>query len=230
MGTLLREQPRDIVYSLCQYGMSDVASWGASVNGNCWRTTFDIIDTWSSMWSIALTQDKSAAHAGPGHWNDPDMLVLGHVGWGDPHPTRLTPDEQYLHMSLWSLFSAPLLLGCDLEKLDDFTLNLLTNDEVIAINQDALGRQATCLNAFDNIRVYVKELEDGSRAVGFCNFGRRPAVIRYDAFAPLGLTGRQAIRDLWRQKNLAVVDTAMDSLPITIPAHGVVLCKFTTVK
>ncbi|MEO7932633.1 MAG: NPCBM/NEW2 domain-containing protein [Chthoniobacterales bacterium] len=228
MGTLLREQPRDIVYSLCQYGMSDVASWGASVNGNCWRTTHDITDTWASMRGIALAQDNSAAHAGPGNWSDPDMLILGHVGWGNPHPTRLTPDEQYLHMSLWSLFSAPLLIGCDMEKLDDFTLNLLTNDEVIAVNQDALGRQATCVHSIGDIRVYVKELEDGSRAVGFCNFGRLPAVIRYDAFAPLGLKGRQQARDLWRQMDVATVDTARESLPLTIPAHGIVLYKFTS--
>lgn len=78
--------------------------------------------------------------AKPGNWNDPDMLVLGIVGWGNPHQTKLKPDEQYLHFSLWSLFSAPLLIGCDLEKMDDFTLSLLTNNEVIAVNQDPLGK------------------------------------------------------------------------------------------
>ncbi len=120
MGALLLQQPRDIVYSLCQYGMSDVWKWGDSVGGNCWRTTNDITDTWSSVKSIALAQDKAAAFARPGNWNDPDMLVVGTVGWGNPHPSRLKPDEQYLHISLWSLFAAPLLIGCDMEKAGCF--------------------------------------------------------------------------------------------------------------
>jgi alpha-galactosidase len=228
MGQFLREQPRDIVYSLCQYGMSEVWKWGDSVNGQAWRTTHDIRDTWQSMRGIALAQDKAAPWAKPGNWNDPDMLILGHVGWGNPHPTRLTPDEQYLHMSLWSLFSAPLLIGCDMEKLDDFTLNLLTNDEVIAINQDALGKQATCVHTVGDVRIYVKQLEDGGRAVGFCNFGIQAAMLEYKEFSKLGLSGRQRVRDLWRQKDLATLDTASQALSLTIPAHGVVLYKFTS--
>ena len=128
MGEHLRNQPRDIVYSLCQYGMSDVWRWGDSVGGNSWRTTNDIGGTWKSMRKIALAQDVAAPWAKPGNWNDPDMLILGLIGWGNPQPTRLTPDEQYLHFSLWCLFSAPLLIGSDMEKLDAFTLSLLTND------------------------------------------------------------------------------------------------------
>lgn len=128
MGDLLRDQPRDIVYNLCQYGMGDVWKWGDEVDAQSWRTTNDITDTWASVKSIALAQDKAAPFAKPGNWNDADMLVVGEVGWGNPHKSRLKPDEQYLHISLWSIFSAPLLIGCDLEKLDDFTLNLLTND------------------------------------------------------------------------------------------------------
>jgi len=127
---------RDIVYSLCQYGMGDVWKWGADVGGNLWRTTGDIRDTWASMSGIGFRQDKMSPFASPGHWNNPDMLVVGWVGWGpNLHPTRLTPDEQYTHISLWALLSAPLLIGCDLTRLDDFTLNLLTNDEVLG--QDA---------------------------------------------------------------------------------------------
>jgi alpha-galactosidase len=110
MGTYLRQQPRDIVYSLCQYGMSDVWKWGESVGGTSWRTTNDITDTWSSVKNIALMQDKAAAWTKPGNWNDPDMLVVGIVGWGNPHPTKLRPDEQYLHISLWSLFPHRCLL------------------------------------------------------------------------------------------------------------------------
>jgi len=227
MGDFLRAQPRDIVYSLCQYGMSDVWNWGDSVNGNCWRTTHDIVDTWQSMSKIALAQDAAAAKAKPGNWNDPDMLILGTVGWGKPHPSRLTPDEQYMHFSLWCLFSAPLLIGCDMEKLDDFTLNLLTNDEVIAIDQDPLGKQATCLNTVGNVRIYVKELEDGSRAVGFCNFGRRPETFQYKDFAKLGIHGKQQVRDLWRQKDLSALHSSGNELSLSIPSNGVLLYKFT---
>ena len=230
MGEYLRQQPRDIYYSLCQYGMSDVWKWGDSVGGNSWRTTNDIIDTWASVKGIALDQDKSAAYAKPGNWNDPDMLVVGHVGWGNPHPSKLKPDEQYLHISLWSLFSAPLLIGCDMEKLDDFTLNLLTNDEVIEVNQDPLGKQATCLQTIGNLRIYVKEMEDGCYAVGFCNFGTEIADLSYKEFGKLGINGKFRARDLWRQKDISNIDSTTGQLAIKVPAHGVVLYKFSPVK
>lgn len=230
MGDLLKKQPRDVVYSVCQYGMSDVWKWGGSVGGNAWRTTNDITDTWASMSGIALEQDKSAPYAKPGNWNDPDMLVVGHVGWGNTHPSKLKPDEQYLHISLWSLFAAPLLIGCDMEKLDDFTLNLLTNDEVIEVNQDPLGKQATCLQTIGELRIYAKELEDGSYAVGFCNFGLEVVTILFDGFNELGIRGIQNVRDLWRQKDIAIVDTVKDKLSLTIPVHGVLLYKFTPGK
>lgn len=230
MGAYLRQQPRDIVFSVCQYGMSDVWKWGDSVNGNCWRTTNDITDTWVSVKNIALDQDKSAPYAKPGNWNDPDMLVVGHVGWGNTHPSKLKPDEQYLHISLWSLFSAPLLIGCDMEKLDDFTLNLLTNDEVIAINQDPLGKQATCVQTIGDLRIYAKELEDGSRAVGFCNFGTDIVDLSYNDFAKLGISGQFTVRDLWRQKDIATIKTTTNQLALKVPVHGVLLYKFTAVK
>lgn len=230
MGEYLRQQPRDIVYSICQYGMSDVWKWGGAVGGNCWRTTNDITDTWTSVKNIALDQDKSASYAKPGNWNDPDMLVVGHVGWGNTHPSKLKPDEQYLHMSLWSLFSAPLLIGCDMEKLDEFTLNLLTNDEVIAVNQDPLGIQATCVQAIGDFRIYAKKLEDGSVAVGFCNFGLEQVEVNYNDFGKLGITGIQQVRDLWRQKDIARIDTRKDSLSLKIPVHGVILYKFILLK
>jgi len=230
MGEHLRQQPRDIVYSLCQYGMSDVWEWGDSVGGTAWRTTNDITDTWTSVKNIALAQDKAAAWAKPGNWNDPDMLVVGTVGWGNPHPSKLKPDEQYLHFSLWSLFSAPLLIGCDMEKLDAFTLNLLTNDEVIDINQDPLGKQATCVQTIGDLRIYVKELEDGSRAVGFCNFGNDKVNFSFKDFEKLGITGKLNVRDLWRQKNIRTINTKTDQLPVAVPVHGVLLYKFTPAK
>ncbi|WP_321424294.1 NPCBM/NEW2 domain-containing protein [uncultured Bacteroides sp.] len=230
MGKFLRQQPRDIVFSVCQYGMSDVWKWGDSVNGNCWRTTNDITDTWTSVKNIILDQDKSAPYAKPGNWNDPDMLVIGTVGWGNPHPSKLKPDEQYLHVSLWSLFSAPLLIGCDMEKLDDFTLNLLTNDEVIEINQDPLGKQATCVHTIGDLRIYVKELEDGSRAIGFCNFGLETVDLAYKDFDKLGLKGQFVVRDLWRQKDISNVNTQTGQLALKVPVHGVLLYKFSSKK
>ena len=113
---------RDIVFSFCQYGMGNVWKWGAEVGGNCWRTTGDIVDNWRSMSGIGFGQAGHELYAGPGHWNDPDMLVVGKVGWGPSlHPTRLKPNEQVTHITLWSLLAAPLLIGCDMSAMDDFT-------------------------------------------------------------------------------------------------------------
>ena len=172
MGRMLRAQKRDIVFSLCQYGMDNVWEWGNEVDGNCWRTTGDITDSWGSMAGIGFAQAGTSVYAKPGRWNDPDMLVVGWVGWGPAlHPTHLTPNEQYTHISLWSLLSSPLLIGCDLTKLDDFTLNLLTNDEVLEVNQDPLGHQARRFIKHDDVEVWAKALEDGSSAVGLFNLG-----------------------------------------------------------
>ncbi len=222
MQKALQKQNRDIVYSLCQYGMKDVWKWGASVNGNCWRTTGDIEDTWESLNSIGFRQTTQYAYAAPGRWNDPDMMIVGQVGWGDNlHPTRLTPDEQYTHVSLWCLLSAPLLIGCDLSKLDDFTLNLLTNDEVIAVDQDPLGKQAQQILKADDYQVWVKEMEDGSRAIGIFNLSGKDNVVRF-YWNKLGLADKQKVRDLWRQKDLG---TFPGLFATKLAPHGVVLIK-----
>ncbi len=222
MQAALQDQKRDIVYSLCQYGMKDVWKWGASVNGNCWRTTGDIEDTWESLSGIGFNQTSQYSYARPGRWNDPDMMIVGQVGWGDNlHPTRLTPDEQYTHVSLWSLLSAPLLIGCDLAKLDDFTLNLLTNDEVIAVDQDPLGIQAQQLLKTDSYQVWVKLLEDGSKAVGIFNLSGKDDVIRF-YWTDLGLTNTQKVRDLWRQKDLG---TFKAMFATKVASHGVTLIR-----
>jgi len=221
MGDLLKKQPRDILFSLCQYGDLDVAKWGASVGGNSWRTTGDITDTWGSLSRIGFAQDKNAPNAGPGHWNDPDMLIVGKVGWGNLHPTRLTPNEQYTHISLWCLLSAPLLIGCDMTQLDAFTLNLLENDEVIAVDQDVLGKQATTIAHEGTTRVYAKKLADGSEAIGLFNLGENetPVTVKW---ADFGAKGRMSVRDLWRQKDLGKFK---DSFTATVPRHGVVMIK-----
>ncbi len=202
MRNALDKVNRDIVFSLCQYGMGEVWRWGAEVGGNCWRTTGDITDTWQSMSSIAFNQAGHERYAGPSHWNDPDMLVVGMVGWGENlHPTRLTPDEQYTHISMWSLLSAPLLIGCDMTRMDDFTLSLLTNDEVIAVDQDSLGRQASRIYKNGDTEVWAKDLEDGSKAVGLFNLGKTKTEIAVD-FKLLELKGNRLVRDLWRQQDL----------------------------
>jgi len=222
MQDALKKINRDIVYSLCQYGMSNVWEWGAKVDGNLWRTTEDITDTWESMSGIGFSQIANAKYAMPGHWNDPDMLVVGWVGWGPSlHPTNLTPDEQYTHISLWSLLSAPLLIGCDLTRLDDFTLNLLTNDEVLALDQDPLGSQAVPVLKKGNIQVWKKKLADGSFALGIFNLGKE--TVSYELnFSEAGLEGNLKLRDLWRQKDLGSFN---GKYSVKVASHGVVLLK-----
>ena len=221
MRDALKKQNRDIVFSLCQYGMGDVWKWGKEVGGNSWRTTGDITDTWKSLYRIGFNQDKMSPYASPGGWNDPDMLIVGQVGWGENlHPTRLTADEQYTHISLWCLLSSPLLIGCDISKLDDFTLNLLTNDEVIAVNQDVMGKQARCVKKTSSYQIWVKTLSDGSNAVGVFNVGEKSERI---SVLPLELkiSGKR-IRDLWRQRNLGMFSSKFITL---VPSHGVSLFR-----
>ena len=222
MRSALDKAPRDIVFSLCQYGMGNVWEWGAEVGGNCWRTTGDITDTWSSMSGIGFGQVGHERYAGPGHWNDPDMLVVGYVGWSaNVRPTHLTPNEQYTHISLWCLLCSPLLIGCDMTKLDDFTLSLLTNDEVLEVSQDPLGRQAGRIQKDGDREVWAKDMEDGSKAVGLFNVGEEESTVSVN-WSELGLTGEQAVHDLWRQKDLGKFT---DKFQTQVPRHGVVLVK-----
>ncbi len=157
------------------------------------------------------------------------MLVVGMVGgWdGHLHPTRLTPDEQYTHISLWCLLSAPLIVGCDVAQIDDFTLGLLTNDEVLAIDQDALGKQATQVSNENGKTVYAKTLEDGSMAVGLFNRGETATTITvtwgpWGILATRGRTKKRTVRDLWRQKDLG---TFAGKFEAKVAPHGVVLVK-----
>jgi alpha-galactosidase len=147
------------------------------------------------------------------------MLVVGKVGWGKPHPSKLTPDEQYTHISLWCLWSCPLLLGCPLDQLDDFTLNLLTNDEVLALNQDPLGIQAKEMSSEGNAKVLAKKLEDGSIAAGLFNIGNEPNAVKV-TWEQLGISSKQIVRDLWRQENIG---TYNDEFEAMVRPHGVVL-------
>lgn len=222
MKSCLDQVERDIVYSLCQYGMGEVWEWGRDAGGHCWRTTGDIVDTWESVSSIGFSQDGYSLFGGPGHWNDPDMLVVGQVGWGsDLHATRLTPNEQYSHMSLWCLLCAPLLIGCDVTKLDAFTHSLLTNDEVLEVNQDPLGDQARRIARAGYQEVWAKAMEDGSKAVGLFNRSEFPERITVQ-WKDLGIHGPHRVRDLWRQQDLGEFE---DHFEDKVPRHGVLLVR-----
>ena len=217
----LLKSPRDIIFSVsCDAPFKEAAGYPGVANS--WRTTTDIIDTWQTLSGIAFSQDRWAPFGGPGHWPDPDMMEVGQVRSGkETSPSRLTPDEQYLHMTAWCLLSAPLILGCDLEKLDAFTLGLLTNDEVLDLDQDPLGKPARCLVRKGELQVWVKELEDGSKAVGFFNLGREELKAQVD-WSELGLKGDQSIRDLWSQTDLGKFK---ESFETRVNPHGVRLVR-----
>lgn len=227
MRDALLQQPRDIIYSLCQYGMGNVWEWGEKVGGNSWRTTYDITDSWGNMSGIGFGQAGHEIYAGPGHFNDPDMLVVGKVGWGPQlHDTHLTPNEQYTHISLWCLLASPLLIGCDMTQLDDFTLNLLTNDEVLDVNQDPLGQQAGRIIQAGSLEVWAKDMEDGSKAVGLFNRGPVEASVTIK-WSDLGISSVQIVRDLWRQKDLGKFKEQFET---KVARHGVVLVKIASTK
>ena len=223
MQKFLREQPRDIFYSLCQYGMANVWEWGRFVDANSWRTTGDITDTWRSMYDIGFRRQAGLAeYAAPGHWNDPDMLIVGKVGWSSNlRDSRLTPDEQYTHITLWTLLASNMLIGCDIAQMDDFTIGLLCNHEVNAVNQDILGKQADRVSKDGDIEVWARPLSDGSQAIGIFNVGNEDLQFDIKKLAP-NAASAGTIRDLWRQKNLTA-----DELNCTIPSHG---CKYLKVK
>ena len=223
MQKFLREQPRDIFYSLCQYGMANVWEWGRFVDANSWRTTGDITDTWRSMYDIGFRKQAGLAeYAAPGHWNDPDMLIVGKVGWSSNlRDSRLTPDEQYTHITLWTLLASNMLIGCDIAQMDDFTIGLLCNNEVNAINQDILGKQADRVYKDGDIEVWARPLSDGSQAIGIFNVGDEDQQFDIKKLAP-NAASAGTIRDLWRQKDLTPSE-----LVCTIPTHG---CKYIKVK
>jgi alpha-galactosidase len=214
MGDALRHSGRDIVFSLCEYGMGDVWSWAPKVGGNLWRTTGDISDNWKSMTDIGFNQGRLAPFAGPGHWNDPDMLEVGNGG--------MSADEYRTHFSLWSMLAAPLMAGNDLRAMSEETRVILTNRDVIAIDQDALGREA--VRAFEDggIDVWTRPLADGSLAVGIFN---RNADARQAAF-PWGKVGLSmapaSLRDLWSHSAVAPDAGGFSG---TVPGHGVVLLR-----
>ena len=230
MGGILKQQPRDIVFNLCQYGMADVWTWGAEVGGHSWRTTGDLGlekgDRLPGFYAIGLKNAELAQYAGPGRWNDPDYILIGYVGNAHnvdepPKPTSLTRHEQYSYMSMWALMAAPLFYSGDITRLDPFTLNVLNNAEVIAVDQDPLGKQARIVRRTDDEFVLAKPMEDGSMAVGLFNLSETRRAMTVTA-AELGVTGRQRVRDLWRWQD---VGTMADQYTASVGRHGVMLVR-----
>lgn len=212
MHEALVKTGRPIVYSLCQYGNDAVWQWGASVGGNLWRTTGDIGDRYQSMEHIGFSQAGLARYAGPGHWNDPDMLEVGNGG--------MNAEEYRTHMSLWAILSAPLLAGNDLTKMTPETVSLLTNREVIAIDQDRAGKQGDRVWEEGPMEIWAKSLADGSKAVGLFNRHPGPMKMRVD-FSQVGIKKAGHIRDVWNAKDLPPAND-FDAI---VPGHGVVLLR-----
>ena len=215
MREALNATGKEIVFSLSKNAPISCGHI-CSKYANIWRTTEDIEDTWESI-SERFNQGGWEKFAGPGHWNDIDMMVVGYVGWGEQqHPTHLTQDEQITHMTLWCILSSPILLGCDLTRLDDFTMGIMTNDEVLSVNQDLLG--APSYRVFKNAEteVWTKSLRDGRKAVGLFNKGDTTCDITID-WSNIGIDQPTQTRDLWRRKNLRKIP---DSLSVEVKAHG----------
>jgi alpha-galactosidase len=212
MGEALRATGRPIVFSLCQYGRQDVWKWGAEVGGNLWRTTGDISDTWESMTRIGFGQDELASYAKPGHWNDPDMLEVGNGGMRD--------DEYRTHLSLWAMLAAPLLAGNDLRSMSPQTLSILINRDVIAIDQDPLGRQGHRVKKDGDVEIWSRPLSGGAVAIGIFNRGAAAAnvTVRCDDLQGCGYR----IRDVWKG---ADGGTFGETYAAAVPSHGVALLR-----
>ena len=227
---ILKKQKRDIVLNLCQYGMGDVWKWGKEVGGNSWRTAGDLGGSFEGIGTALFrdgfdvnSRDSLQLYGGPGAWNDPDYLLLGYLSnWkGETIPTPLTPNEQYTQVSLWSLVAAPLIFSGDITRLDDFTLSLLTNDEIIEVDQDPLGRPGYRVAKEGGNEVWMKPLEDGSMAVGLFNRGEIGSRVTV-RWSDLQIRGKQNIRDSWRQKDLGIFD---NSFTAEVQRHGVVMIR-----
>jgi len=220
MGEILKRQKRDIVLNLCQYGMGDVWEWGAAVGGHSWRTAGDLGFELDRIFEVALKNAEHRQYNKPGAWNDPDYVQIGYIGdahsGGEPRPCPLTPSEQYAFMSLWCLMASPLFYSGDMSRLDEFTLNVLCNPELIEVNQDPLGQCARVVPLGEEAFAMVKDMEDGSKAVGLFNRGEMAAEVSVK-WAALGLSSPQRARDLWRQKDLG--DFASE-YSAKIPRHG----------
>jgi alpha-galactosidase len=215
MHDALRSTGRPIVFSLCQYGEDAVWEWGASVGGNLWRTTGDINDTYNRMAEIGFGQAGLARFAGPGHWNDPDMLEVGNG--------KMSAEEYRTHMSLWAILAAPLLAGNDVAHMSPETASILMNKEVIAVDQDPLGKQGDRVYAEGPIEIWSRPLAGHALAVGI--FNRQNGVLTAHVdFKKLGFKSDVHARDLWLHEDLGALPSLYN---VEIPAHGVLMLRLT---
>ncbi|SEB96786.1 glycoside hydrolase family 27 protein [Terriglobus roseus] len=217
MHDALVKTGRPIVYSLCQYGFDSVWQWGAEVGGNLWRTTDDVKENFPSIALIANSNVGLGKYAGPGHWNDPDMLEVGNG--------KLTLDENRTHMGMWAMLAAPLLAGNNLTKLTSEITGVLTNREVIAIDQDSLGRQAERVYQEGPVQIWSRPLADGGRALAIINFGEDTTFLRG---IPLhlkeaGVTTGMKARDVWAAKDLGAIK---DDYKVVLRRHEMLLLRF----
>ena len=205
--------------------MGNVWEWGAEVGGHSWRTAGDLGFELNRVFEVALKNAEHRAYNRPGGWNDPDYIQIGYIGsarvQGQPKPCPLTPTEQYAFMSLWCLMASPLFYSGDMGKLDEFTINVLCNPEVIEIDQDPLGQCARVVTLSADTFLMVKELEDHTKAVGLCNRGQAPQTITAK-WSDLGVDGKQVVRDLWRQKDLGTFEGRFQA---KVASHGVLLVR-----
>ncbi|HXM01235.1 MAG TPA: glycoside hydrolase family 27 protein [Chthoniobacterales bacterium] len=215
MGQALISTGRPIVYSLCQYGLFSIWEWGAKAGGNLWRTSFDIKDNWKSISDIGFSQNGLEGYAGPGHWNDPDMLEVGNGG--------MSTEEYRTHMTLWVMLAAPLMAGNDPREMSDETKEILLNREVILVDQDPLGKQGKRILQHGDIEAWTKELDDGSVAVALFNRGQHPEQVSVK-WSELNLNKPKAVRDLWKKTDL---EDVAEAYATELPPHGSVLLKLT---
>jgi alpha-galactosidase len=214
MHDALSRTGRPIVLSLCQYGWEAVWRWGAQVGGNLWRTSGDIEDKYSSMAAIGFGQAGLSKYAGPGHWNDPDMLEVGNGG--------MKPNEYRTHMSLWAMLAAPLLAGNDLATMTPETLSILTNRDVIAIDQDRLGKQGDRVAAEGPLEVWARPLANGEEAIAIFNRWTMPLTMTFD-LKVAGISGSAHLYDIWEKKDLGSFKGAYTTS--VVPPHGVILLR-----
>ncbi len=217
MGEALQATKRPIVYSLCQYGRDDVWIWGPKVSGNLWRTTGDINDTYKRMMEIVDTQSAIAKYAGPGHWNDPDMLEIGNGG--------MTTDEYRTHMSLWAIFAAPLLAGNDVRGMTPDVRSILLNKEVIAVDQDPMGVQGHRVDRRGDIEYYARLLNSADVALLIVNRADAPNTLKLP-WSELHVAEGTKVRDLWKHEDF----TAKADQSFTIPAHGSLMFRMKAPK
>jgi len=215
MGKALAATRRPIVYSFCQYGWDAVWEWAPSYGGNLWRTTGDISPHWDRVYTILEQQAGLEGYAGPGHWNDPDMLEVGNG--------KLSMDENRAHFSMWAMLASPLLAGNDLPNMKPEIKAILTNRDVIALDQDSLGKQASRIYSEGEVEVWSKPLSGGAVAIAVLNAGDN----RYSThpfhldLAKLGLHGSQQAKDLWTGKDVELTE----NMPLQIAGHDVFLVR-----